>query len=152
MLLRLQAASQVWRISADIGLSTRVFEIDFCLIEGLAEQIVSLELHAHARRRADAEPIYPQGVTACDPVLRIKRQEFGQGLLLPVIEHIALKLRDDERQASDLGRKVAQFDASKIRQWNVRAAIRLAPPLVDLGLNRTHFFVGDNKEVTRAAG
>ena len=57
----------------------------------------------------------------------VERQELGQSLLLPAIEHVALILGDDERKARDLGRKVAQFDAAKIGQRNFRCADPASP-------------------------
>ncbi len=61
-----------------------------------------------------AEPIQPQGIAAGDPVLRVERQEVLQGFLLSAIEHVTLKLGDDESKPRDLCWKVAQFDAAKI--------------------------------------
>jgi hypothetical protein len=78
--------------------------------------------------RADAQPVQPQRVAAGDPVLVSQRQELGQGQLLPAIEHVALVLGDDQRQARDLRRKVAQFDAPKVgeRDFAARSARRAA--------------------------
>jgi hypothetical protein len=47
-----------------------------------------------------------------------------------------LKFRNDEREARDLGREVAQLDPAKVRKGNFRTAVRLASPPVDLGLDR----------------
>src|ERR1019366_4696502 len=71
---------------------------------------------------------------------------------VPAIEHVTLVLGDDERETRDFRRKVAQFDAAKVCLWNIRVPIRFAAPLVDLGLYRTHFLVGDDEKVARAAG
>ena len=58
---------------------------------------------------------------------RVERQKLGQGQLLPAIEHVALVLGDDEREARDFGREVAQLDAAKIRQRNFRCAGPASP-------------------------
>ena len=89
------------------------------------KQVVGLIFHARSRRRADAEPIEPQGIAAGDPVLRVERQKLGQRVLLAAIEHVALILGDDQRKARDLGRKIAQLDPAKIGQRNFGAPIRL---------------------------
>ena len=104
-------------------------------------------LHARSRRRADAQPVEPQRIAAGDPVLRVKRQKLGQRFLLSAIEHVALKFRDDEGEARDLGREVAQLDAAKVREWNFGAPVRLAAPLVDLGLDRAHLLVSNDEEI-----
>ena len=51
----------------------------------------------------------------------------AQGFLLAAIEHVALKFRDDEREARDLGRKVAQLDAAKVRQRDFRCGGPASP-------------------------
>ena len=113
------------RIAADVRLSAFILEVDLRLIERRVKQVIGLMLHARSRRRADAQPIQPQRVAAGDPVLRVERQKLGQSFLLPAIEHVALKLGDDEREARDLGREVAQLDAAKVRERNFGAPVRL---------------------------
>src|SRR5690349_19882536 len=71
---------------------------------------------------------------------------------MPAIEHVALKLCDDEREARDFRRKIAQLYPAKIRLWNFGAPIYFAAPLVDLGLNCAHFLVGNDKKITGATG
>jgi hypothetical protein len=68
-----------------------------------------------------AQPVQPQRIAADDPVLAVQRQKLRQRILLPAIQHVALELRDDQRQARDLGRKVAQLDAPKVGQRNLAA-------------------------------
>ena len=109
-------------------------------------------LHARSGRRADAQPVEPQGIAAGNPVHGVKRQEFRQGFLLSAIGHVALILGDDQRQPRDLGGKVAQLDPSEVGDRNFRAPVGLVSPFVDLGLDGTHFLVGDDKEVARSAG
>ena len=104
----------IWRIPADIRLSAFILEVDLRLIERRVEQIIGMKFHAGPGRRADAQPVEPQGVAAGNPVLGVERQELGQGLLLAAIEHVALKLGDDEGEARDLGGEVAQFDAAEV--------------------------------------
>ncbi len=84
---------------------------------------IRVMLHAGPRRRTDAQPVQPQGVAAGDPVLRVERQKLGQSFLLSAIEHVALKLGDDEREARDFGREVAQLDAAKVGQRNFGAPV-----------------------------
>ena len=62
----------------------------------------------------------PQVIQFC----AFERQELGQRLLLPAIEHVALILGDDQRQARDLGREVAQLDAAKVGQRDFGCAGR----------------------------
>ena len=102
------------RISADIGLPAFILEVDLRLIERRVKQVVGVMLHARSRGRANAQPIQPQRIAASDPVLRVERQKLGQSLLLSAIEHVALKFRDDEGEASNLGREVAQLDPAKV--------------------------------------
>src|SRR5437588_3853086 len=71
---------------------------------------------------------------------------------MATIEHIALKLGDDEREARDFRGKIAQLDAAKVRFWNFGAPIHFFAPLVDLGLNRAHFLVSNDEKITRATG
>src|SRR6266567_1726180 len=71
---------------------------------------------------------------------------------MPAIEHVALKLGDNEREASDFGRKIAQLDATKVRLWNFGAPIHFPAPFIDLGLNRAHFLVSNDEKITRATG
>src|SRR5947209_6700571 len=71
---------------------------------------------------------------------------------MPAIEHVALKFRDDQREAGDFRRKIAQLYAAKVRLWNVGAPVHFAAPLVDLGLNRPHFLVSDDEKITRTTG
>src|ERR1035437_5578775 len=71
---------------------------------------------------------------------------------MPAIEHVALKLGDDEREARDFRREIAQLYAAKVRLWNFGVPIHFAAPLFDLGLNRTHFLVSNDEKITRAAG
>ena len=93
------------RIAADVRLAAFILEIDLRLIERRMKQVVGVMLHARPGRRADAQPVEPQGIAAGDPVLRVERQELGQRLLLAAIEHVALIFGDDEREARDLGRE-----------------------------------------------
>src|SRR5216684_4609727 len=104
-------------------------------------------LYACSSPWADAQPIQPQRIAARDPILSIERKKLGQRFLLPAIEHIALKFRDDEREAGNLGRKVAQLNSPEVRQRNVRTSVRFTATLVDLSLDRAHLLVGDDKEV-----
>src|ERR1017187_2993152 len=71
---------------------------------------------------------------------------------MPAIEHVALKLGDDECEARDFRRKIAQLNAAKVRLWNFGVPIHFAAPLVDLGLNLTHFLVSDDEKIARATG
>ena len=96
---------------------------------------------------AKTQPVEPQGVAAGDPVLTVERQEFGQRLLLPAIEHVALIFGDDQRQTGNLCRKIAQFDAAKIGEGNVAASVRLAAPPIDLRLDLPHLLIGDDEEI-----
>ena len=82
-------------------------------------------LHPRSRRRADAQPVEPQGVAAGDPVHGIKRQELRQGFLLTAIGHVALILGDDQRQPRDLGGEVPQLDPAIVGQRNFCAPIGL---------------------------
>src|SRR6202043_3254620 len=137
----LPLAAAIGWISADVGLPAFILEIDLGLIERGVKQIIGIMLDAGSRGRAVAQPVEPQRVTAGDPVLRVERQKLCESFLLPSIEHVALKLRDDEREAGDLGRKVAQLDASEIRKRDFSAVLGLAAPLVDLGLDLPHRLV-----------
>jgi len=65
-------------------------------------------------------------MTASNPILGVKRQKIAPGFLLAAIEHVALIFGDDQRQTRNLGGEIAQFDAAKIGERNVRPAIRLA--------------------------
>jgi hypothetical protein len=116
------------------------------------KQVVGVMLDAGSGRRADAQPVQPQGIAAGDPILGIERQELGEGQLLAAIEHVALVFGDDQRQARDLGREVAQLDPPEVGEGDVAASVRLAAPPVDLRLDRPHFLVGDDQEVAGAAG
>lgn len=111
-----------------------------------------MHLYARPSGRADAHPVQPERIPAGDPVFPVERQEVAQGVLLAAIEHVALILRDDERQPRDLGGEVADFDAAKVGERDVALAVGLAAPLVDLGFDRAHLLVGDDEEVARAAG
>src|SRR5437870_2597467 len=71
---------------------------------------------------------------------------------MPAIEHVALKLRDDEREARDFRRKIAQLYAAKIRLWNFGAPVHFSAPFVDFGLNRPHFLVSNDEKIARATG
>lgn len=73
-----------------------------------------------AGRRADAQPIQLQSVAAGNPVLRVEGHKISQDLLLAAIGHIALIFGDDEGEACDLGRKIAQFDTTKVAQRDHR--------------------------------
>jgi hypothetical protein len=99
------------------------------------KQVVGVVLYARPSWRADAQPVKPQRIAAGDPVLRVEWQEILQGFLLAAIEHVALKLRDDEREARHLCGEVPQLDTPKIGQRNFRAPIDLGAPPVDLGLD-----------------
>ena len=137
--LVLPLTSSIRRVPANVRLPALVLEIDLRLIQRRVKQIVGVQLHARPGRRADAQPVEPQGVAAGDPILCVKRQEVLQSLLLSAIEHVALKLGDDKREARDLGREVAQFDAAKVGEREFGAAVGLAAPLVYLGLDRRAF-------------
>lgn len=63
-----------------------------------------------------------------------------------------MEFGNDERQARILCRKVAQFNAAIVGQWQLAAQIRLSPTAVDLRLNLAHLFIGDNQKVAGAAG
>src|SRR5204863_7406060 len=52
----------------------------------------------------------------------------------------------------DFPAEIAELNAAKVGERDVRVPIRFAAPSVDLGLYRTHFLVGDDKEVAGAAG
>jgi hypothetical protein len=54
----------------------------------------------------------------------------SQHLAGSAIEYVALELRDDEREARNLSRKVPQFDAPEIRERDFRAAVPFTAPLV----------------------
>ncbi|KQP11345.1 hypothetical protein ASF28_10010 [Methylobacterium sp. Leaf99] len=82
----------------------------------------------------------------------VEWQEILKCLLLAPIEHVALVLGDDKRQASDLGRKISQLDATEVRQRNFRAPVGFLTTVVDVRLNGPHFLVGDDQEIARAAG
>src|SRR5438067_2416481 len=71
---------------------------------------------------------------------------------MTAIEYVALKLGDDEREPRDFRRKIPQFYATKIRLGNFGAHVHFAAPLVDLGLNRAHFLVGNHEKITGATG
>src|SRR4051812_6320537 len=71
---------------------------------------------------------------------------------MAAIKHIALKLGDDEREARDFRRKIAQLYTAKVRLWNFGAPIDFAAPVINLGLNRTHFLVSNDEKITRATG
>ena len=126
LLVSLPCDSQIRRIPADVGLAAFVLEVDLRLIERRAETghrpacftpvPVGGQMLSQSSRRA-----LPQVIQFCASSGRNSAKRF----LLPAIEHVALKLRDDERQARDLGRKVAQLDAAKIGQRNFGAAVRL---------------------------
>ena len=105
-----------------------------------------------ARRRADAEPVDAEGVATGDPVGGREREELEQGEFLAAIEHVALILGDDEGEAGDLAGEVAQLDASKIGDWDVGGAPDVAAQAVDFGLDGPQLFVGDDEEISRAAG
>lgn len=137
------------RLSSNIGFATFVLKIDLRPIERRIEQIIGHEFHAVAGGRADAEPIEPERIAAGDPV---ERQELGQGLHLPSIEHIALVLGNDERKPGDLRREIVQFDAAEICQRDFRSKVRFTTPPVDLCLDGPHFLVGNDEEITGAAG
>ena len=107
---------------------------------------------AGSRRRADAEPIESRGVAAGNPVLGLERQEFDPRLFLAAIQHVALVFGDDQSEARDLGREIAQLDTSEIGERDFGTAPGLAAPLVDFGLDRPHLLVGDDEEVARAGG
>src|SRR5690606_6944851 len=78
--------------------------------------------------------------------------KLGQRQLWPPVQHIALVLGDDQRKAGDLRREVAQLDPPKIGKRNFRLSIRFATTPVDLGLDGTHFLVGNDQEIARTAG
>ncbi len=119
---------------------------------GLHYTSVPNMLKVRSGRRTDTQPVQPQGIAAGDPILGAERQELGEGQLLAAIQHVALILGDDKRQARDLGREVAQFDAPEVGQGNVAAPVRLAAPLVDPVLDRPNLLVGNDQEIARAAG
>ena len=60
--------TQIW-IATDVCLSAFVLEVDLRLIERRVKQVIGMMLHARSGRRADAQPVQPQGVAAGDPVL-----------------------------------------------------------------------------------
>ena len=101
---------------------------------------------------AHAEPVHSQRISAGDPVLAIERQKVGKRLLLTAIEHVTLELGDDQREACDLCRKVAQLDAAKVGERDVAVAFAFATSLVYLGLDLAHLLVGDDEEIARSAG
>ena len=94
------------------------------------KKVVGMVLHTSSSRRADTQPIQPEGITAGDPVLAIERQEVGERLLLAAIKYVALEFGDNQREARDLCREVAQFDAAKIGERDVAVALALAAPAV----------------------
>src|SRR5229473_7242531 len=108
-------------------------------------------LNCRSCRRANAQPINSQSIAASDPILRVEWQKLGQSLLLPAIKNIALKLRDDEGEASDLGWKVAQLDTAKVRERNFGTTACFAPTLIDLRFDGSHLLICNHEEIARAA-
>ena len=77
MVFRLPLATEIGRISTNVSLATLILEIDLCLIQWCAEQIIGLQFDAGARRGADAQSVQSQRVATGDPILLIKRQKLG---------------------------------------------------------------------------
>src|SRR5690606_1487380 len=108
--------AKVGRVPADEGLSTLVREINLRLVKWRAEQIVSVNLSTCCSRWADTEPVEPERVPAGNPVLVRQRQELRHRQFVSSVQHVALVLSDNERQACNLGREVPQLDAPEVRQ------------------------------------
>lgn len=118
----------------------------------MSKKVVADQLNAGAGQWADGQPVESEGVPAGNPVLGLQWEEVVERLLLPTIEHIALELGDYQRQASDLGGEVPQFDAAEVGEWDLSLPPALPASLVDLVLDLPHCLIGDDQEVPRAAG
>jgi hypothetical protein len=108
---------ELW-ITADVRFSAFILEVDLRQIERRAEQVIGSQFYTRACRRADGQPVKPERIATGNPILGVKRQELRQSFFLASIQHVALKFRDDEREARNLGREVAQLDPAKVREGN----------------------------------
>src|ERR1700723_1938819 len=141
---------KLW-VAANVGLATFIREVNFGLVQWCTEQVVSYQFDAGSSNIHQTRPIKPKRVAACNPVVRTQRQKFSESKFLSAIEHVALVFGDNQSKPRNLRRKVAQFNAAKIRKRNIGVKVGFAAPLVDLDFNHTHFLVRDNKEITGTA-
>ena len=82
----------------------------------------------------------------------VQWQELGEGERFAAILHVALVFRDDEGEAGDFSREVAELDAAEVGEREVGGAVSLAAAVVDFRLNGAEFLVGDDEEISRTAG
>jgi hypothetical protein len=85
-----------------------------------------MHFHARPRGRADAQPVQPQALPQVIQFMASSGRNSRKRLLLAAIEHVALVLGDDQRQARDLGREVAQLDPAKVGERDVAVGARLS--------------------------
>ena len=78
----LRLTAFVRRVPTNISFPALILKVNLRLIQWRLEQIIGAVLHAFPRRRADAQPVEPQGVAAGDPVGGFEREELSEGELL----------------------------------------------------------------------
>src|SRR5262249_18984985 len=65
--------AQVGRVAAYVSFTTGIVEIDLRLVQRRSEEIIRARLNRRPARGAEAYPIEPKRVPACDPVLGVQR-------------------------------------------------------------------------------